>query len=128
LDRLQSIEGIGPNIAQGIVDWFSSPANQKVLNKLKMVGVWPKAEKVSMQERSNQTLFSLTFVITGTLPGLSRDEAKEFIISRGGKVTDSISKNTSYLVVGDQPGSKMTKAQALGIPILDEEQLRLLAK
>ena len=69
----------------------------------------------------------MTFVITGTLPALSRDGAKEYIEARGGKVTDSISGKTSYLVLGENPGSKLAKAQSLGVSILDEKGLRQLA-
>ena len=75
----------------------------------------------------NQSLAGLTFVVTGTLPTLSREGVKEFIESHGGKVTDSVSKKTSYLVLGEAPGSKYEKAQSLGVPILDEAGLRALA-
>jgi DNA ligase (NAD+) len=125
---LLEIEGIGPNIAQGIVDWFNSPTNKDVLEKLREFGVWPSSENKSENKRIKQTLENKTFVITGTLPGLSREEIKEFIENRGGKVTDSVSKKTSYLILGEQPGSKYTKAQTLGIPILDEKGLHKLAQ
>jgi len=127
-EELLRIEGIGPNIAQGIVDWFSSPANRKVLEKLRRAEVWPKAEIREKAAESDLPLKGLTFVITGTLPGLSREEAKELIESRGGKVSSSVSKKTDYLVLGDQPGSKFTTAQELGIPILDVNGLRELTK
>ena len=126
LEELQTIEGIGPNIAQGIVDWFASPANNKVLEKLRASGVWPMGEQ--KQESSvPQTLTGLTFVITGTLPGLTREDAKLFIESRGGKVTDSVSKKTSYLLLGAEPGSNFAKAGALGVPIIDEAELVRMA-
>ena len=76
---------------------------------------------------SNQSLTGMTFVVTGTLPTLSRDEIKEYIESRGGKVTDSVSKKTSYLVLGENPGSKHEKAVSLGVPVLGEAELRQLA-
>lgn len=123
-DELMQIEGIGPNIAQAIVDWFARPGNQRVLEKLKAAGVWPKAEKPI--EAGQAPLAGLTFVITGTLSGFTREEAKAFIETHGGKVTDSVSRNTNYLVVGENPGSKLQKAQQLGIPILDETALRRL--
>lgn len=126
LDELQSIEGIGPNIAQAIVDWFARPANLQLLEKLRAAGVWPKGE-MSRTEGQPRPFSGLTFVVTGTLPGFTRDEAKEFIQTRGGKVTDSVSKKTSYLVLGENPGSKQDKAQSLGVPILDEAGLRRLA-
>ncbi|HVN16425.1 MAG TPA: NAD-dependent DNA ligase LigA [Anaerolineales bacterium] len=125
-EDLQQIEGIGPNIAEAIVDWFTRPANQKVLKKLKAVGLWP-VEKESGRKKEG-SLTGLTFVVTGTLPTLSRDGAKELIESNGGKVTDSVSKNTSYLVLGENPGSKLDKAQKLGVKIIGEEELRRLCK
>lgn len=124
-EELQDIEGIGPNIAQAIVDWFSRPANRLVLEKLRKAGVWPVNEGKARIKKSN-ALEGLTFVITGTLPSFSREEAKEFIESHGGKVTDSVSRKTSYLVLGENPGSKYQKALSLGIPFLDEEGLRKL--
>ncbi|MGC8856634.1 MAG: NAD-dependent DNA ligase LigA, partial [Anaerolineae bacterium] len=126
VEDLQQIEGIGPNIAAGIVDWFARPANQKVLKKLKAAGVWPKSQPAS-NERSSGTFAGLTFVITGTLPTWSRDEAKAFIESHGGKVTDSVSKKTSYLVLGENPGSKFEKAKALGVKIISEDELKKMA-
>lgn len=126
LEDLQTIEGVGPNTAQAIVDWFERPANRQVVAKLRLAGVWPHAEAVP-QPAGEQPLAGLTFVITGTLPTLSREEAKEYIQSRGGKVTDSVSKKTSYLVVGEAAGSKLAKAQELGVPILDEAGLQRLA-
>jgi DNA ligase (NAD+) len=125
-DELQQIEGVGPNIAESIVDWFSQPANQKLLKKLKAAGVWPVMQKAEGR-RQGGTLSGLTFVVTGTLPTLSRDGVKEFIESNGGKVTDSVSKKTSYLVLGENPGSKAEKAQSLGVKILNEAELRKLA-
>ncbi len=124
-EELQLIEGLGPNIAESIVDWFSQSANQKVLNKLKAAGVWPVARK---DEKKKEGAFTgLTFVVTGTLPTLSRDGVKEFIESHGGKVIDSVSKKTSYLVLGENPGSKLDKAQSLGVKVIDEVELRKLA-
>jgi DNA ligase (NAD+) len=127
VENLLQIEGIGPNIAQAIVDWFQCPTNRKVLAKLHVAGVWPVAEQVETVLESDQSFFGQTFVITGTLPGFTRQEAKEFIESHGGRVIGSVSKKTSYVVVGENPGSKFGKAQGLGIRILDEAGLRLLA-
>jgi DNA ligase (NAD+) len=123
-DELQRIEGVGPNIAESIVDWFARPANQMLLEKLKMAGVWPTGEERGRKQEG--ALTGLTFVITGTLPMWSRDDAKEFIESNGGKVTDSISKKTSYLVLGENPGSKFEKAKSLGVKIVGEEELKKL--
>ncbi len=125
VDDLMQIEGVGPNTAEGIVDWFALPFNKQVLKKLKAAGVWPKGEE---RGKKKEGAFSgLTFVITGTLPTFSRDNAKALIESNGGKVTDSISKKTSYLVLGEAPGSKFEKAKSLGVKIISENELKKLA-
>ena len=125
-DDLMEIEGIGPNIAQAVVDWFKSPTNHKVLNKLHKAGVRPESGTQMSSTESAQVFSGQTFVITGTFPEFSRQEAKEFIEHHGGRVTGSVSKKTSYLVLGENPGSKYVKAEELRIPILDEEGLRKL--
>jgi DNA ligase (NAD+) len=127
VEALQSLEGIGPNTAQAIVDWFGREANRKVLEKLRIAGVWPVAEAAPQRSVEEMPFSGQTFVITGTLPIFSREAAKEFIQAHGGKVTDSVSKKTSFVVVGDAPGSKLEKAQSLGVSILDEAGLRKLA-
>jgi DNA ligase (NAD+) len=127
LDGLQGVEGIGPNIAQAIVDWFGRPANQLVLLKLRQAGVWPRMQADQVVDVEERPFEGQTFVVTGTLAGFTREGIKEFIESRGGKVTDSVSKNTSYLVLGENPGSKLQKAEALGVVILDETGLRRVA-
>ena len=126
VDDLQQIEGVGANIAEAIVDWFARPANQKILKKLKAVGLWPVEQGKRNKEEGK--LNRLTFVVTGTLPTFSREGVKEFIESNGGKVTDSVSKKTSYLVLGAEPGSKFEKAKSLGVKIIDEDELRKLVK
>ncbi len=123
-DDLQLIDGVGPSAAEAVVDWFAQRANKKVLQKLKAAGVWPKGDGRTGKKKGPFT--GKTFVVTGTLPGFSRDEAKEFIAARGGKVTDSVSKKTDYLVVGESPGSKFEKAKSLGVKVIEEEQLRKL--
>lgn len=120
LHELLSIEGVGPNIAQAVVDWFDQPANKLVLSKLKAAGVWPEAE---VKKVTSEKLTGLTLVITGTLPDYSREEVKALIEQHGGKVSDSVSKKTSYLVAGEAAGSKLEKARQLGIPILDQDAL-----
>lgn len=127
LEELQQVEGVGPNIAEAIVDWFSRDANRLVLKKLRAAGIWPEADRVTQPAGANQNLAGMTFVVTGALAGFTREAVQAFIEAHGGKVTDSVSKKTSYLVVGENPGSKYQKAQALGVPILDEAQLRRLA-
>lgn len=122
-EALQSLPGFGPNISLAIVDWFARPSNQSLLIKLKSSGIWPVNEPAQGSD-AKQALVGLTFVITGTLPTLSREQATELILEYGGKVSSSVSKNTSYLLLGAEPGSKYAKAQQLGVPILSEEALR----
>jgi len=126
VDDLQAVEGVGPNVSQAVADWFVHAGNKKVLNKLKKARVWPIAEK--RRSAAGGVFNGKTFVITGALPTWSRDEAKAFIEQRGGKVTDSVSKKTDYLVLGESPGSKLTKAQSLGVSVIDETALRRLGK
>jgi DNA ligase (NAD+) len=123
IQELQSIEGVGPNNALSIVDWFSHPANKNLLKKLQQVEVWPKETTLVNRLKAKQRLSGMTFVLTGAIPGFTREEVKNQIEENGGKVTDSVSKNTSYIVVGDQPGSKLIKGKSLGIPILNIEEL-----
>jgi len=124
-EDLEGIEGIGPNTAQAIVDWLSREGNKKVLKKLRRDGVWPRSERVST---TSGKLKGLTFVITGTLADLSREKAKALIEANGGKVTDSVSRKTSYLLCGESPGSKLEKAKELGVPILAENDLQRLIR
>ena len=125
VEELQAIPGIGPILAQSIFDWFAREPNRRVIGKLKAAGVTTAQAKAEVRLRlRSQPLAGLTFVITGTLPTMSRDEAKDFIKAHGGKVTDSVSKNTSYLVAGEAAGSKLDKANQLGVPVIDEAALR----
>ena len=126
-DDLMTIGGIGPNLAQAIVDWMAKKRNQSLLLKLKDAGVWPEAEPPRASPAS-MPFEGKTFVITGTLATFTREEAKAFIESRGGKVTGSVSRRTDYLVLGDSPGSKAERARDLGVPQLDEPGLRRLAE
>jgi DNA ligase (NAD+) len=126
LEDLQGLEGIGPNIAQAILDWFERPANRQVLEKLREAGVWP-VDQARDLPASELPLAGQTFVVTGTLEGFSRDGVKEYIERHGGKVISSVSKKTGYLVLGENPGSKLDKARQLGVPVLDEAGLRRLA-
>jgi DNA ligase (NAD+) len=126
-EQLMRIEGVGPNIAQGLVDWFARPANRKVLRKLKTAGVWPAAEAGDSSAAQSGALSGMNFVITGTLPGMSREAAKELVENLGGKVTESVSKKTDYLILGAEPGSKLAKAKSLGVKIIEENGLRQLA-
>jgi len=127
-DEIEQIDGVGPNVAESVADWFSLPYNKQVLKKLKIAGVWPQGRGSSKTKtRASNSFEGMTFVITGTLPTFSREDAKEFIESHGGKVTDSVSKKTSYLVLGEAPGSKYEKAKSLGVKIVGEEELKQLA-
>lgn len=127
VEELQAVPGIGPVLAQSIVDWFGREPNRRVVGKLKAAGVTTAPARVVAQAGA-QPLAGLTFVITGTLPTLSRDAAKDLIKAHGGKVTDSVSKNTSYLVAGEAAGSKLDKAHQLGVPVIDEAALRALIR
>lgn len=127
-DALQQIAGIGPSVAESVAEWFSRPVNKNVVKKLKTAGVWPQGGQSSVNSKQSDKLAGLTFVITGTLPTFSRDDAKEFIESHGGKVTDNVSKKTSYLVLGEAPGSKYEKAKSLGVKIIGEDELKKLTK
>jgi len=122
-DAIQSLEGFGPNIATSIVNWFHDEKNRQLLAKLRQVAVWPAADQPVTAAPQAQAFIGLTFVISGTLPTLSRSQAEELILRHGGKVSGSVSKKTSYLLLGAEPGSKYDKAKELQVPIIDEEQL-----
>jgi DNA ligase (NAD+) len=121
-EELERVEEVGPRISEAILEFFSRPSNRTLVEKLKEAGVDMTAEK---KQRSTQ-LAGLTFVLTGTLPTLSRDEAKQKIEAAGGKVSGSVSKKTSYVVAGEEAGSKLDKAHQLKIPVLDENGLLAL--
>ncbi len=117
---LLTIEGLGPILVRNIVEWFADEHHQKLLQKMRDAGVNMQAEE---QTLAGTSLDGLTFVLTGTM-SQSRDAIKELIEQHGGKVTGSVSKKTSYVVVGENPGSKADKAASLGVPIISEEELR----
>lgn len=124
-EELTQIEGIGPIIAKDIVDYFSRERNRDVIARLRAHGV--KMAEEAPEEPAPKPLEGLSFVITGTLPSMSRDAAKAFITSLGGRVTESVSRNTDYLVVGENPGrTKMQDAERLGVPRIDEDGLMAL--
>jgi DNA ligase (NAD+) len=129
MNDLQNIEGVGPNIAMAIVDWFERKTNEKLLQKLRKSGVWPVEKPVQRQAQSELRFSDKVFVITGSFTGFTRDELKDIIQENGGKVTDSVSKNTNYLLVGEQPGSKLEKAKKLDVKAIDIDEFnRLLGK
>jgi len=121
--NIDEIEGIGPILAQNIVDWFEDEHHQNIISKMQKAGVNMQAEDKVI---ASNVLEGKTFVLTGTLPNLTRDEAKDLIQSHGGKVTSSVSKKTDFVVVGDSPGSKAEKAASLGIKTLTEDDLKAL--
>jgi DNA ligase (NAD+) len=121
---LQQVSDVGPVVAASIVRFFGEPHNREVVGDLRKQGVdWPEGEA---QGPLSLPLAGKTFVLTGTLPGLSRDEAKERILAKGGKVAGSVSKKTDYVVAGGEAGSKLEKAQALGVAVIDEAGLLAL--
>jgi DNA ligase (NAD+) len=122
LETLQSVNEVGPVMAGSIRQWFDDPHNQTLLTRLRNAGLRMEGP-VRATPEGPQPLAGLTFVITGTLPTLSREEAQQRIEAAGGKVVGSVSRKTSFLVVGADAGSKLDKAEALGIPQLDESAL-----
>ncbi len=123
-EELASVEGVGPTIAAAIVDWFSVDWHRDIVDKWRAAGVEMRQERT--EPDVPQTLAGLSFVVTGTIEGFTRDEATAAIQSRGGKVASSVSKKTSFVVVGESPGSKYDKAVTLGVPILDADGFRVL--
>ncbi|MBV9368647.1 MAG: NAD-dependent DNA ligase LigA, partial [Frankiales bacterium] len=119
-ERLAEVDGVGPTIAQAVREWFDVDWHRAIVDK------WQAAGMVMAEERRDEgpgPLDGITVVITGTLPTYSRDAAAAAVQERGGKVSGSVSKKTSFVVVGDSPGSKYDKAVQLGVPILDESGL-----
>ncbi len=126
IDDLQSIDGVGPIVAESIVSWFKDKENIKILNKLlKQVKILNPKSGILNQE---QKLKDKVFVLTGTLTGMTRDEAKDKIRALGGSVSSSVSKETDYVVAGENPGSKYDKALELGVKIITEEEFIKLGK
>lgn len=123
VEQFNTVDGIGGILAEGIAAWFADPDNRALVEKLRTAGVNMQGE--ARVQAGNQ-LEGLTFVLTGSLPTLSRDEATELIEAHGGKVSGSVSKKTSYVLVGDSPGSKAEKAAALGVKIISEDDLKQL--
>jgi DNA ligase (NAD+) len=121
-EELERVEEVGPRISQAILEFFAQKANLALIESLLKAGVNMTAEK---KQRSAQ-LAGLTFVLTGSLPTLTRDEAKARIEAAGGKTAGSVSKKTSYVVAGEEAGSKLDKARELKIPVLDEAGLLAL--
>ena len=115
---------VGPVVAQSVLDFFASSAGKNVLRRMKELGIQPKSEKVSAKKAAELPLAGKTFVLTGTLPSMTREEATEKIEALGGRVTGSVSKKTDYVLAGAEPGSKFDKAKELGVKILEEAEFR----
>jgi DNA ligase (NAD+) len=126
LDQLQAVDEIGPVVAAAVREYFDNPRNRAMVARLRDAGVRTVGEKVTTAAAPG-ALAGKSVVLTGTLSGMSRDEAAAAIEARGGKVTSAVSRRTSYVVVGADPGSKLEKARELGVAVLDEQEfLRLL--
>ena len=123
MDQLLAIDEVGEIVAQSVIDFFSFPENQRMIDRLLSAGVVPQPEG----KKAEGALTGLTLVVTGTLPTFSRQQAEKFIQDHGGTAASSVSRKTNYVVAGENAGSKLTKAQTLGIPVIDEDGLRQLA-
>ena len=115
---------VGPAVAQSVLDFFASATGKKILRRMKELGIEPKSEKVSAKKAAALPLAGKTFVLTGTLPLMTREEATEKIEALGGHVTGSVSKKTDYVLAGAEPGSKFDKAKEMGVKIIDEAGFR----
>jgi DNA ligase (NAD+) len=124
-DALEAVPGIGPETARSVGEWFAHAPNRAVAAALGEAGVNTERlpEEPAAAAEVDGPLTGKAFVLTGTLPTLTRDEARARIAAAGGKVTGSVSKKTDYVVAGESAGSKLAKAEALGVPVLDEPAL-----
>jgi DNA ligase (NAD+) len=120
MEELQKAEEVGPKVAHSIHQFFAEPRNRELVERLRDAGLQFTHQRIVKQGGAVE---GYVFVLTGTLPKLTRDEAKARIESAGGKVTGSVSKKTDFVVAGEEAGSKLDKARALGIPVLDEAGL-----
>jgi DNA ligase (NAD+) len=123
IEELQMAEEVGPKVAEAVVQYFSEPVNRELVGRLRQAGL--QFLYASTRPKGGP-LQGKTLVITGTLPSLSRDQARQLIEQAGGKVASTVSRKTSYVVVGEEAGSKLAKAQELGIVTLTEDELRIL--
>lgn len=124
LEDISAIDGFGEVMAKSLIEYFSLPQSKKLIEKLKEHGVLMEAEKKVVSDK----LYGFTFVLTGTLPTMSRDEASAIIIANGGKVASSVSKKTDYVLAGEKAGSKLNKAESLGIKIIDENEFMKMVR
>jgi len=127
VEQLLAVRDVGPVVAKSIRTFFDQPHNREVVEQLRAAGVtWPEHEPSAEADAASLPLSGKTLVLTGTLPTLSRDDAKAMIEAAGGKVAGSVSKKTHYVIAGEEAGSKLEKAQSLGVPVLDEAGLLAL--
>src|SRR6267378_851311 len=115
---------VGPVVAQSVLDFFASSAGKKILQRMKQLGIHPKSEKVSAKKMAELPLAGKTFVLTGALPSMTREEASAKIEALGGHVSNSVSKKTNYVLAGSETGSKLDKANELGVRVIDEAAFR----
>ena len=115
---------VGPVVAKSVLDFFAGNAGRKILRRMRDLGIAPKSEKVSAKKLAELPLAGKTFVLTGTLPSMTREQATKEIEARGGHVGGSVSRNTDYVLAGAEPGSKIDKAKQLGVKIIDEAAFR----
>ena len=127
VEELDAVHEIGLTMAESIRDWFADPGNARLCERLRDAGVRTEIEKAARPSEA-QTLAGKIFVLTGTLPDMSRDEATGLIEARGGRVTSSVSKKTDFVLAGAEPGSKLEKANQLGVKVIDEDEFRKLLK
>src|SRR5439155_13282122 len=115
---------VGPLVARSVLDFFASAAGKRILQRLKQLGIQPRSEKVSPKKAEELPLAGKTFVLTGTLPSMTRNEVTGKIEALGGHVTGSVSKKTDYVLAGAEPGSKLSNAKELGVRIIDDAEFR----
>jgi DNA ligase (NAD+) len=121
---LEALPGIGEKMAEGICHFFNNDINREVIEKLRLAGVRFKSDRKTVGELLN----GKTFVLTGTLPNLTRDEASKMILSEGGRVVSSVSKSTDFVLAGEKAGSKLDKARALEITVISEDDFKMMIK
>ena len=117
---MEEVDDVGPRVAEAITDFFREPKNLDLVEQLVQAGLQFSQQR---REKTSDHLAGLTFVLTGTLPNMSRDAAKQLILQAGGKVVSSVSKKTGYVVAGEAAGSKLAKAEKLGVAVIGEEKL-----
>ena len=128
-EQIAAVYGVGPEITQSLQQWFATPANRALLDELQATGFSLASDgsaSPGREQGNNAPLAGQTFVLTGTLPSLSRRQAQDLIEAAGGKVSSTVSRKTTYVVAGDEAGSKLSKAESLGVAVLNEEELREL--